>query len=866
MAKSDALSYAGRIPAVNHKGRVALSTSLAISSVVFLLLFAILLNGYLLNLTGGYRADAWVVLALVIVECLGVGAAARTLFVIEWDALELAGYLAVVGGVWFYFVWPSLPTWLPPTLSLDAVRHYQHILFTFPEGRLVSWYPAGGAFIGAMASHWLGVDPLRILHPLASAFVALAAGAVFGITRSLLPRARSYSIVAVVSPALLFVPWSYFAGIINWEQYYYAQAVGQYFVLLALWFTVSYAGQPHWTWLVLFGAALLGVVAAYPYLVVLALAAFGIVALARLPASPVAVKARLVAALAVLLALLALAALALQQGGILELRGGQIGAVSDVGEGGVANPSLETLGGPVFLLLALVGLIFAWRNGPRGRAVLAFLAAWAAQWAALVLIQPLFQISGYRVGKTFYLLVYPLAIVATLGPSYVIRRWGERVKWSSQVTGAALAAAAVALVLAVAILRPPVRFAPFTEDELQAARWAKEHLDTYQVSSLDARSIHAYWLAMGLWGETLPNEWFQWIPAGPKLGPPSYEDWLREPAWPRWLLVSDASNVPAASATPVRTAFKSGAAAILEKPALPVTSVVPDRTEQWQFGSTLRLRGINLPRSQLAAGDSMTLTTFIESLRPPMATVGWRMELVNRQNKVVSQATGDPFSGRYPLQRWPPDSESRDVWTLPLGANMPPGGYDLRLGLYRRSDGQEIEASALDAATGTALRGVPPRPFVSLATLKVPIPPPSAEELASARPVDTRIGESILLCKYTLGVDRATRAIHLTLYWQALAKPAADYTVFVHILDGNGEVVAQKDQEPREGASPTSLWEDGEVVVDLYNLVLPADARGPFRVEMGLYQTQTGERLPVVDAAGSALGDHLVLEAYGAGQ
>jgi hypothetical protein len=76
-----------------------------------------------------------------------------------------------------------------------------------------------------MFSHWLGWAPLRVLHLTAASFVALSAGAVYGVTCALLPRRRVSRIAALLAPALLFVPWSYFAGIIDGEQYFFAQAL-----------------------------------------------------------------------------------------------------------------------------------------------------------------------------------------------------------------------------------------------------------------------------------------------------------------------------------------------------------------------------------------------------------------------------------------------------------------------------------------------------------------------------------------------------------------------------------------------------------------------------------------------------------------
>jgi hypothetical protein len=181
-----------------------------------------LLNGYVLNLVSEYRANYWLVTIGVVIEFIVVVIAARRWIRVDYDLFELAGFVVTVVGVWVYFIAPSLPTLLPPTQSSDAVRIYLQILYTYPDGKLVSWYPAGGTFFVATLAHWLQWDPLRVLHPTAALFIAASAGAVYGMTCDLLGGERSNKIWALIAPALLFVPWSYFAGIIDWEQHYFA--------------------------------------------------------------------------------------------------------------------------------------------------------------------------------------------------------------------------------------------------------------------------------------------------------------------------------------------------------------------------------------------------------------------------------------------------------------------------------------------------------------------------------------------------------------------------------------------------------------------------------------------------------------------
>jgi len=826
----------------------ALSTSLALFTLAILFFFFTTFNGYVLNLVGGFRANAWVVLLGVLGELAVIIFYARRHVTIERDLLELAGFLVTIIGVWIYFIAASLPTLMPPTQSEDAVRVYLQVLYTFPEGKLVSWYPAAGTFFVAMLSHWLGWQPLRVLHPTAALFIAMSAGAVYGMmceilqlppSSSSLARGSKWgSILALVAPALLFVPWSYFAGIVDWEQYFFAQVFAQLFILAALWYTMSYAREPRTLFAVLVGVALLGTVMAYPIFVGLPFGLFALVVLAKNVRAP----RRALTILGLLLALLLLVALVLDRGGILELATARISASSDVGAGGVANPSLDSFGGAIFLLLALVGIPLTWRANSNGRTLVALLIVWILQYAALVTLQPILKISGYRVDKTFYILVFPCAILAALTLARVL----SRLELPRRTLAASWVGTVVALIALVAILRPPINFSPFTESELQAAQWAQKNLDTYQISYLDPMTIRAYWLAFGIWGETLPNEYYQWISPGVKLGPDSFEAWLADPSWPPWILIPDVNTLGSA---PVQVIFQSGNTVIAQKKSAAIKPAAPARLSRWHYGSIINLIGYDLPREKYAPGDTLTFATLTESIYPPSATVRWRVMLADKRDRVVSQMERDPFDNKYPVQRWPQGKNARDDWSLPIPSDAAPGAYELRLGLFARDSGEWQSAWPI-LADGLGK----PVYIVPITKIKIPLSTPSAEELRLAKLLDARVGKNFSVASYKLNVDRLARRIHLTLYWQGISKTTNDYTVFVHLLDRQGQIIAQIDREPVNGNYPTSIWDVGEIIKDEYDLVIPPDASAPLTIELGMYSQPSLKRLPIGES------DHIVLE------
>ncbi len=105
--------------------------------------------------------------------------------------------------------------------------------------------------------------------------------------------------------------------------------------------------------------------------------------------------------------------------------------------------------------------------------------------------------------------------------------------------------------------------------------------------------------------------------------------------------------------------------------------------------------------------------------------------------------------------------------------------------------------------------------------------------------------------------------LDVTLTWQALAPLAEDYTVFVQVLDANDQIVGQIDSWPVQGTFPTSQWTPGEPVVDRYQVPLAGELPdGPYRVQVGFYLLQTLRRLAVVDSAGTAVDDKLLLTGF----
>ncbi len=130
-----------------------------------------------------------------------------------------------------------------------------------------------------------------------------------------------------------------------------------------------------------------------------------------------------------------------------------------------------------------------------------------------------------------------------------------------------------------------------------------------------------------------------------------------------------------------------------------------------------------------------------------------------------------------------------------------------------------------------------------------------------AHPMDILLGDEIRLRGYSLRPEAPSPGdfLLLTLYWEALRPISLSYTVFVHLLNPEGGLVAQIDSPPAGGALPTSKWVPGEEIVDPYAIQLPPDLPpGPYQLNAGMYLWPAMTRLPV-RKDGEVMGDSIPL-------
>jgi hypothetical protein len=197
-----------------------------------------------------------------------------------------------------------------------------------------------------------------------------------------------------------------------------------------------------------------------------------------------------------------------------------------------------------------------------------------------------------------------------------------------------------------------------------------------------------------------------------------------------------------------------------------------------------------------------------------------------------AQSDCQPLSPTWPTSTWGVEEIVKDAHILHIDRSLEPGNYLL---VFRLSDPTTGEMIG-DPVTW---RRVEVRP------------------LQPGFPLEATWADKVFLHGFDL--QQSTESLELTVYWQALEEMDTSYKVFVHLIDpASGSHIVQDDAIPRRWTYPTTEWTHDEVVDDTIPLPLDGVPQGQFDLVIGLYDPETGKRLPAFSAQGSRYLDDAV--------
>ncbi|MDF1512471.1 MAG: hypothetical protein P1S60_01550 [Anaerolineae bacterium] len=240
---------------------------------------------------------------------------------------------------------------------------------------------------------------------------------------------------------------------------------------------------------------------------------------------------------------------------------------------------------------------------------------------------------------------------------------------------------------------------------------------------------------------------------------------------------------------------------------------------------------------KLTSGENLSFTAEWNAVQQPSGNLSVDWAVLNTNNETVGHLQQALVPGSN-TGSWPRHTWVLSPVQLELDPFLPAGSYYLQLTMFGGEQNPVIcRLNDIEVA---------PRPRVYA------IPDLRHKQIAT-------FNNEIKFLGYDLIVHRRQSRIQLTLWWQALNYPVANYKRFVHLYDmKSNNVLVQDDAIPRNWSYPTTWWDVGEVVSETIALSLNDLTPGAYFLGIGWYDPDTLVRLPASSDQNSTIEDDRV--------
>jgi hypothetical protein len=117
----------------------------------------------------------------------------------------------------------------------------------------------------------------------------------------------------------------------------------------------------------------------------------------------------------------------------------------------------------------------------------------------------------------------------------------------------------------------------------------------------------------------------------------------------------------------------------------------PQRIADGVLGDVARLVGYDLQLPiEVAAGATLPLTLTWESKGVSEVDYTVFVHLTDAEGRPVAQSDSQPLRGAYPTSFWRVGERLQDPYLLEIPSDVPPGAYDLRVGMYVLETGERL--------------------------------------------------------------------------------------------------------------------------------------------------------------------------------
>jgi len=332
--------------------------------------------------------------------------------------------------------------------------------------------------------------------------------------------------------------------------------------------------------------------------------------------------------------------------------------------------------------------------------------------------------------------------------------------------------------------------------------------------------------------------WSQWVP---KSWRPVWWGVLVGPLFVFSMLCPFLFIAPAYAYPPLLTADQ-----------VPLEARLPSPQYHKVRRNLIRLIGAEVSPDTVHPGESVEVVLYWEALRPIPLDLTLFIHLLGRGLEHAGGLDTYPGWGNYPTRLWQPGQVIKDRYLVPVRPDAAaPTRLLVDVGFYYEPTNMNVITVDEQGRKKSGFIGQ-----VRLVRAELP-------EYLSQYAVDFELGGQVALRGYDLLQHsvQAGQTVTVTLYWQGLVPMAEDYTVFVHLVDAEENIVAQHDKQPLDGDWPTSAWQPGETVPDTYTLEIPDQtATGSYQLRVGFYLLRDGRRLPVSGPPGRIVSDSIILD------
>jgi hypothetical protein len=187
-------------------------------------------------------------------------------------------------------------------------------------------------------------------------------------------------------------------------------------------------------------------------------------------------------------------------------------------------------------------------------------------------------------------------------------------------------------------------------------------------------------------------------------------------AWPGGLAVQDEHRIPLTDLPPgdhhltlsLEQRYRDGQERLLPLDGVGETelilgpvdlSPVPTPAQvvsEGNLGGLVRLVGFDLPEVEVAAGTTLPLTLTWECMGTFEADYTVFVHLVGADGRPLAQIDGPPLGGIYPTSFWDSGERLTDPYLLYIPPDLPPGEYELLVGMYLLSTGVRLPVLGVD--------------------------------------------------------------------------------------------------------------------------------------------------------------------------